>query len=92
MASLQLQERALGATLGLIAGAGAVLYERRLLWRSTAITGHALSGGNMPLPPPIPPPEPLFGKKDREELAHAWNLSIDRYFKPIIAELSARGW
>ncbi|KAI5063046.1 hypothetical protein GOP47_0021593 [Adiantum capillus-veneris] len=93
MASLLMQERLLGFSLGAALGGGLATHLHRLYWKSTADVAHQISQGRIPPPNPVPVPEPLLlNKATREELAHKWNLSIDYTLGAVVAHLSSRGW
>jgi hypothetical protein len=42
--------------------------------------------------PAMQVPEPLFNKRTRAELGHAWNVGVDKSLGALIASLSSRGW
>lgn len=92
MASLLMQERLLGFSLGVASGLSLAAYQYRLYWRSTADLSRIVSRGQLPQPTPIQVPEPLFNKAVREKLAHRWNQSVDNTLGALIAALSSRGW
>lgn len=91
MVSILAQERILGAAMGAAFGTGVILYQQTLLYRSTAQAIELISG-KPPLISPPKVPEPLFNKRTRAELAHAWNVGIDKSLGALIASLSSRGW
>eukprot|EP00249_Psilotum_nudum_P006042 c19413_g1_i2 orf=98-376(+) len=92
MASLILQERLLGLSLGAVLGFGVVAYHHKLLWQSTAQLGETLSREKTPHRPLGKVPEPLFGKDAGDKLAHTWNQFIDKTCGAAIASLSSKGW
>ncbi|KAJ7528569.1 hypothetical protein O6H91_15G008500 [Diphasiastrum complanatum] len=92
MASLLVQERLLGATLGMALGLSTLVYERRSFWNSTATLAQTVSGGTLVAHPSVQVPNPIFGREAREDLAHAWNRAIDKTLGFLIMDLCSRGW
>eukprot|EP00250_Pteridium_aquilinum_P034432 c7569_g1_i1 orf=140-418(+) len=92
MASLLMQERLLGFSLGAALGLGSAAYLHRSYWKSTAELAREVSHGRIPPPTPVPVPETLFSQATREELAHMWNRSIDNTLGAFVAALSSKGW
>jgi hypothetical protein len=37
-------------------------------------------------------PPPLLGKEVRDQLAHAWNSTVDNTLGALVVALSSRGW
>ena len=37
-------------------------------------------------------PPPLMGREAREEIAHAWNTTVDKTLGQLVVALSSRGW
>jgi len=91
MVSILAQERILGAAMGALLATGVVLNQQNLIYRSTAQAIEFISGNPLSVSP-SKVPEPLFGKSTRAELAHAWNVGIDKSLGALIASLSSRGW
>jgi len=91
MVSILVQDRILGAAMGAAFGTGVVLYQQALIYRSTAQAIEFISG-KPPVVPPSKVPEPLFNKRTRAELGHAWNVGVDKSLGALIASLSSRGW
>ncbi|KAG6550935.1 hypothetical protein Mapa_007550 [Marchantia paleacea] len=91
MASILFQERLLGFTLGTAFGLGAYVYEQKKFWRSTRELANVYSGGQLP-PPAVYVPEPIFGRRTKDQLIHAWNMGVDQTLGKLVAALSERGW
>ncbi|EPS68004.1 hypothetical protein M569_06770 [Genlisea aurea] len=77
--SIIARERILGATLGAALATVVVFEQRGRIYESINETQFQRK-------------EPIFGRKSRQELAHLWNISVDKALRPLIQSLSSRGW
>ncbi|CAM6044762.1 unnamed protein product [Sphagnum compactum] len=90
--SIIFQERVLGFVMGSAVGVGAMLYDQRMIWRSTAQLFDKLAADRVGPSPPVQVPPPLLGKEVRDQLAHAWNSTVDNTLGALVVALSSRGW